>query len=143
MSGQTSQADTYAIPENRWRKSIGLRVRLRRHRCESRSVWCSPPIGWVTMLAGLLAHGSMLVSGLPSFPVAVWTQARRSQLRGQPRIAGEPAFVFPLSSSARTEEPTYRGGVFRFEGRASSGVCHGWWSLKLGCWRYPQAMVNI
>ena len=38
---------------------------------KDRSVWCAPPTGWVTVLAGLLAHGSSLAPGLPSFPVAI------------------------------------------------------------------------
>ncbi len=36
----------------------------------SRSVWYAPPTGWVTVLAGLLARGSLPVR--PAFPVSQW-----------------------------------------------------------------------
>jgi hypothetical protein len=42
-----------------------------RHRCERPLRMDTPSTGWVTVLAGLLARGSLpWWSGLPSFPVA-------------------------------------------------------------------------
>jgi len=67
----------------------------------------APPTGWVTVLAGLLARGSLPHAGLPSFPVAV-TDVRLAAdscggshgLHRHRRLA-----VFPLSSPASAGEP--------------------------------------
>src|SRR3954447_21022153 len=40
------------------------------HRCEQPLRVDAPPTGWVTVLAGLLARGSLSASSLPGFPVA-------------------------------------------------------------------------
>jgi len=54
--------------------------------------------------------GSRVVasSGLPSFPVANVDEARRSQLREQPRLRISYRSVFPLASPAHTGEPARR-----------------------------------
>jgi len=44
--------------------------RLRCHRCEQPLRVVLPPTGWVTALAGLLAHGSL--PDRPAFPVSQW-----------------------------------------------------------------------
>jgi len=60
-----------------------------RHRCERPLRMDAPSTGWVTVLAGLLARGSSALVVRPSqFPSGrVGPKARRSQLRGQPRIS--------------------------------------------------------
>ena len=75
-----------------------------RHRCERPLRMDAPSTGWVTALAGLLARGSLPCwSGLPSFPVAdLDAEARRSQLRGQPRIASIQTHSFDSNSCVRT-----------------------------------------
>ena len=67
----------------------------------SRSVWTSPSTGWVTVLAGLLARGSLSCVRPSRFPSGLRTgrRTRRSQLRGQPRTeAKNRRSVFPFAS---------------------------------------------
>ncbi len=83
---------------------------VRCHRCESRSVWTSPSTGWVTVLAGLLARGSLPCVRPSRFPSGHgWTQSSPLTVAGAatdwanslenavpcslllPRLLGEPA----------------------------------------------------
>ncbi len=74
----------------------------------SRSVWYAPPTGWVTVLAGLLAHGS--VPERPAFPVSQWlrwtTDSPLTVAGAATMTACYGRSVFPLASPARTGEPT-------------------------------------
>ena len=80
----------------------------------SRSVWYAPPTGWVTVLAGLLAHGS--VPERPAFPVSQWlrwtTDSPLTVAGAATMTACYGRSVFPLASPARTEEPTPRHHFF-------------------------------
>jgi hypothetical protein len=80
----------------------------------SRSVWYAPPTGWVTVLAGLLAHGS--APERPAFPVSQWlrwtTDSPLTVAGAATVTACYGRSVFPLASPARTEEPTH-GQLFR------------------------------
>jgi hypothetical protein len=82
-----------------------------RHRCERRSVWYAPPTGWVTC-AGR-SPGLRVVVCRPAFPVSQWpmrTQARRLQLRGQPRFRPQctagPCSLLPPRSYPRNQHGT-------------------------------------
>ena len=71
-------------------------------------MWCSPPTGWVTVLAGLLARGSVRVVRPSQFPSGqTWTNARRLQLRGQPRFhlhrTDDPCSLLPPRCNPRNQ----------------------------------------
>src|SRR3954469_7039269 len=73
----------------------------------SRSVWYAPPTGWVTVLAGLLARGSAPEVQPSQFPSgSVGRQARRLQLRGQPRwrlLTTAPCSLLPPRLAPRNQ----------------------------------------
>jgi len=76
-----------------------------RHRCERPLRMDTPSTGWVTVLAGLLARGSLpWWSSLPSFPVAVMDLKLAAHSCGgshgwrQIRVFEFVVSVFPLSS---------------------------------------------
>src|SRR5215510_2445302 len=68
-----------------------------RHRCERPLRMDAPSTGWVTVLAGLLARGSLpFWSSLPSFPVAMcWTLGSPLTVAG----AATASFEFDISNS--------------------------------------------
>ena len=92
--------------------SHGLRTGICRHRCERPLRMDTPSTGWVTVLAGLLARGSLPCrSGLPSFPVAVLDLRLAANSCGgshglrQIRRLEFVVSVFPLSSPESPGEP--------------------------------------
>src|SRR5215510_11577003 len=83
-----------------------------RHRCERPLRMDAPSTGWVTVLAGLLARGSLpRWSGLPSFPVAVSDLTLAAHSCGgshgilRIRMLELLVPVFPLSSPESPGEP--------------------------------------
>ena len=70
--------------------------------------------------------GLRVVTYRPAFPVSQWpmrTKARRSQLRGQPRLRHECRSVFPLASPVRPGEPA-RYEHFAIERERQGSVTH-------------------
>jgi hypothetical protein len=106
-----------------WEKSGLTRPSHRhyRHRCERPLRMDAPSTGWVTALAGLLARGSLHLSGLPSCPVAI------SDERSPLTVAGAatddrvrvPSFV-PGSHRGTSTVPCSMAGGMESRGRVAS-----------------------
>ena len=83
----------------------------------------APSTGWVTALAGLLACGSRLTSGLPSFPVAELDAGSPLTVAGAATVSGvSTSSVFPLSSPAFAGEPARE--KHSMSGFRSQGATH-------------------
>ena len=101
---------------------------LKRHRCEKPLRVASPPTGWVTALAGLLARGSSPASGLPGFPVAMNGRRFAAYSCGGSHGFG-PKWAVPRSLlPLRTNRRTSAAGMIPFCSRASQdhGVVRRW-----------------
>lgn len=116
------QQQSLVLPELVERHGSSPRVGFGVTAAKVRSVWGTPPIGWVTVLAGLRACGFSRASGLPSFA------SGRNGCGSPLTVAGQPQFappkedgrsVFPLASPGlRPGEPEpaqteYFGGAGR------------------------------
>jgi hypothetical protein len=113
------------------------------HRCEQPLRVDAPPTGWVTVLAGLLACGSSPLVRPSQFPSGrCGRKARRSQLRGQPRLRRDDVEmtkpsrpVFPLASPVQPGEPArgQHSAVVRRGQEFCSAKGVGWARKTAGC----------
>ena len=115
-----------------------------RHRCERPLRMDTPSTGWVTVLAGLLARGSLPCrSGLPSFPVAVSDLRLAAHSCGgshgflQIRILEFVESVFPLSSPGSPRGTSTVKCSLERVGKSSHALCvlrHG--PVSRSCYCY-------
>ena len=112
-SGRTDRsAPLTPLKKSREKISHGLRIGTQASPLRTTAPYgCSPPTGWVTALAGLLACGSLHTVRPSRFPSDhLWTIGSPLTVAGAATASTRKSVsVFPLASPARTGEPARWG----------------------------------